>query len=139
MSNTDTMQAFYDKVPLLENSDFTPDNKLILDNVKKFTKNPNIDTVIVMVYADWCPHCVHTKPAMVEAVDALSNNKNVIITAIPLAGEDQDKTLGARLKDIFGPAGWGGGIPFIGKIKNGNVTEHDGGRKADDIVKFALK
>ncbi len=137
MSKSDATQDFYDMVPLLENKDFTDKNELIIDNVRKFTGQPNVDTVVIMVYADWCPHCVHTKPAMVEAVKKLDSNKNLVVAAIPLSGEDEDKQLGARLRAIFGPAGWSGGIPFIGRYKNGKISEFNGKREADEIVKFA--
>ncbi len=133
-NNSDVAQKFYDMVPILENKDFDKDNKLILKNVADFTGKP-VDTVLVMIYADWCPHCVHTKPHMVTAVEKL-NKSNVVVASIPLAGEDIDKDLNGRLQAII--PSWGGGIPFIGKFKNNTVTEYKGGRNAEEIVNFAL-
>ena len=140
-SETEIMQSFYDHVPILEDKDFGADNKLELKDTENILKGVPKRRVVVMIYADWCPHCVHTKPKAVEAVKTLLASKDpadsdILIAAIPLAGDDVDDKLKTRVQSIFPK--WSGGIPYIGLIKDGvPVKELEGDRSAQNILALA--
>ena len=140
MSDKDIMQAFYDHVPVLEDIDFEG-NKLVLKDHQNILGGVPKRRVVVMMYADWCPHCVHTKPNVVEAVKTLMASKDpkdsdILIAAIPLSGDDLDEKLKGRLQGIFPK--WSGGIPYIGLVKDGvPVKELEGDRSAKGILAFA--
>jgi len=100
-------------------------------NTQKANKN-----AIVLVYADWCPHCQTMKPEWNEMKNRLGAN----IETIEIEDSDFDKDTKIReLEDrklkgehleIFG-------YPTMFKIQNGRADYYGGNRTADAMTEWA--
>ena len=85
----------------------------------------------VMFYADWCPHCVSTKPEMKKLENKLNsmnnkvNNKQVNVVLVDCeAHEDLAKQYEVN------------GFPTIALFRNSERIEYDSGRDADSMMEF---
>jgi thiol-disulfide isomerase/thioredoxin len=110
-------------------------HKDILDEIKK----PKV--VIVMFFAEWCPHCHNVRPHWNEM-------KEEIMLEYPeefeiAEYEDIHKENGIqelknkyldKQEELFVQ-----GYPTIGGIKNGKYIEFNGGRTKEGLLEFAHK
>ena len=100
-------------------------------NTQKVNKN-----AIVLVYADWCPHCQTMKPEWNEMKNRLGAN----IETIEIEDSDfdkddkirdiQDRELNGEQLEIFG-------YPTMFKIQNGRADYYGGNRTADAMTEWA--
>lgn len=91
---------------------------------------------IVLVYADWCPHCRTMKPEWNEMKNRLGAN----IETIEIEDSDfdkddkirdiQDRELNGEQLEIFG-------YPTMFKIQNGRADYYGGNRTADAMTEWA--
>lgn len=98
-------------------------------------QNANKDS-IVLVYADWCPHCKTMKPEWNEMKNRLGSN----IKTIEIEDSDfdkdtkikemQDRELNGEQLEIFG-------YPTMFKIHNGRADYYGGNRTADAMTEWA--
>lgn len=86
----------------------------------------------VMFYADWCPHCVSTKPEVEKLENKLNNmnnkvnNKKVNVTLVDC---EKHEDL-ARKYEV-------NGFPTIALFKeDGNRVEYESGRDAESMMEF---
>jgi len=112
------------KVMFLTNEDFDQNGIL--------TYQPD-KPVICMIYADWCPHCIHLKPTYVEFANQKGDDTVVAIHT------DSDlpsvKALMTRLPKIIPKAQ---GLPTIVKFKDGKyVGEYSGDRSLNSLIDFS--
>jgi thiol-disulfide isomerase/thioredoxin len=119
----------------LEDMDFSNDGTLV-----GFKKIKNNRPTLVMVYADWCPHCVHFKPEVQKISDEMNNETGKVnIAAIRADGKfsEEEKMLGKRVKDIFGDKGFRG-FPHVSFFdKNGKFKANfEDERSAKALKKF---
>lgn len=105
-----------------------------------FGKLKNNKPTLVMVYADWCPHCVHFKPEVQKIADEMNTKEGKAnIAAIRADGKfsEEEKMLAKRVRDIFGDKGFRG-FPHVsffdkdGKFKANFEDE----RTAEALKKF---
>ena len=131
-----TSPDFFEYVLILTNDDFDSNNRIRLSDPQGLLSGLPLERVLVIVYADWCAHCVTTKPEFLKAAKEL-HGSNVLPVAVPVAGADLDSALKARLDQIL--PGWTGGIPYVGMfdLATGKVSQLQGGRNAENILKFA--
>lgn len=86
------------------------------------------DLILVKFYAPWCGHCKRLAPEYEEAANRLAGDD----PAVPLAKVDCTNESGG--KDICGQNEVQG-YPTVKIFRNGQVSDYDGGRDADSIVK----
>lgn len=110
-------------------------HSIILDEIKK----PKV--VIVMFFADWCPHCHHVRPhwnEMKEQILLENPDEFEIAEYEDIHKENGIQDLKNRYLDkqeeLFVQ-----GYPTIGGIKNGKYIEFNGGRTKEGLLEFAHK
>ena len=103
------------------------------ENIIKLTSS-NFDSeiksetpILVEFYADWCGHCKNLAPEYAEAAKAL---KEVGIKVASINCTEEQEFCGK--KDIQG-------FPTIRIYKKGQFEPYQGGRKADNIIKYMKK
>eukprot|EP01061_Rhynchopus_euleeides_P027962 TRINITY_DN454_c0_g1_i1.p1 TRINITY_DN454_c0_g1~~TRINITY_DN454_c0_g1_i1.p1 ORF type:complete len:479 (+),score=246.86 TRINITY_DN454_c0_g1_i1:76-1512(+) len=84
------------------------------------------ELVLVEFYAPWCGHCKSLAPKYEEAAKILKELDKPIVLAKVDATEE---------KKVAGAAGVSG-YPTMKIYRNGEMSDYDGGREADDIVKY---
>ena len=100
--------------------------KLTAENFNQKVLESN-ELWLVEFYAPWCGHCKNLEPHWEKASKILKG-----IVKIGAVNMDEEKSLGPQYNIQGFPT-----IKFFGANKK-NVEEYQGGREADDIVKFAL-
>lgn len=110
-------------------------HKNILDEIKK----PKV--VIVMFFAEWCPHCHNVRPhwnEMKEQILLENPDEFEIAEYEDIHKENGIQDLKNRYLDkqeeLFVQ-----GYPTIGGIKNGKYIEFNGGRTKEGLLEFAHK
>lgn len=103
---------------------------------KTTTKKPKDKTIVVLVYANWCPHCQTMKPEWNE----MKNRLGMDIETIEIEDSDFDKDM--KLQDIENNRLNGEHVNIIGyptmfKIQNGHADYYGGSRKASDMINWA--
>ena len=100
--------------------------------LNNLTEKPNPssnEVVVVFFYADWCPHCVSTKPEWANVVQEMNNttvnNKNVKVNSCNCEGSEVEKAT-ANDNNIQG-------YPTIKCIKNGETVDYNGARDSASI------
>lgn len=98
------------------------------DNFKNIMKEEK--PILILYYAEWCPHCQIFKPVWKDVQDNLKSNKNVRIAEV----EYKDlSSLPKKYKEIMG-------FPTLRVIKGGKIIgEYNGLRTKDNIVKYVNK
>tara|TARA_Y100000992_G_C21210039_1_gene464968 strand:- start:49 stop:555 length:507 start_codon:yes stop_codon:yes gene_type:complete len=110
-------------------------HNIILDEIKK----PKV--VIVMFFAEWCPHCHNVRPHWNEMKETIliENPNDFEITEY----EDIHKDVGIQeLKNKYLDKEqelYIQGYPTIGGIKNGKYIEFNGERNKESLIEFAHK
>lgn len=130
-----TSPDFFEYVLVLTDADFDSNNRIRLSDPNGLLAGLSLDRALVLIYADWCPHCVTTKPEFLKAAKQLYGS-NVLPVVIPVAGEDVDPALKQRLDKVL--PGWSGGIPYVGMfdLQSGQVKQLTGARTADSMLQF---
>jgi len=86
--------------------------------------------MIILFYADWCPHCVAFKPTWDKLAAKLEKNPKVQVAQVEY---ENIKDIPKKFKNIRG-------FPTIQMIKGGKViSEYDGVRTVEDLEKYAIK
>ena len=115
----------------VENFESSP---MELNNIRE-KMNPNKNDIsFVLFYADWCPHCVSTKPDLSKLVkkhnNTKINGKNVKVQSCNCQGTDVEKEM-AEDNNIEG-------YPTIKCIKNNETHEYSGSREFDELSKWVI-
>lgn len=99
-------------------------------NYKRFNSTLRRGNVIVLYYADWCPHCVMMKPAWNNFIkDCKSNNVNINIAEVESQHIPNIKTSGDAE-----------GFPTIKYYNNlQNNIPYEGDRTSTAFLEFAKK
>jgi len=85
--------------------------------------------LVVEFYAPWCGHCKNLAPEYEAAAGLLRNNvPNLRLAKV-------DATVHSELAEKFEVEGY----PTLKLIVNGQVSDFQGGRTANDIVNYLLK
>lgn len=114
--------SFNEKVYYLENSDFDSQGALVHDTHKP---------VLVMVYSDSCPHCIHSKPEVNKFAAA---NPDAVVAVVATQGSCADKALLARLGSFIPGIS---GIPTFALFRNGRfVKKTEGFHTAEELKQF---
>ena len=107
----------------LENEDFDNQNmlksELIFSDDKNTFKIEKDDLCMIMIYANWCPYCVHAKPIY----EKFAKGSNIKFFKINV---ETEKKLMTRINKIVGENFT---LPSFYFFKNGKkVGKHDGER-----------
>jgi thiol-disulfide isomerase/thioredoxin len=110
-------------VAYLENSDFTREGKLLID-----------EPVLCLIYANWCPPCVAFKPEFYK----FAEQSPIAVACIEMDGHlPGQKELTDRVNFIVPELQ---GTPTVVVFVNGRVAEkYLGDRTASALMKFAQK
>lgn len=110
-----------DNIAFLENEDFTADGKLVLP-----------ETVIVLIYANWCPPCEAFKPTFFE----LASHTDARVACIELDGHlPGQKELADRIHAVFPDLQ---GTPTVCVYVGGQVAGvFDGERDLESLIAFS--
>lgn len=105
-------------------------------STKTNKKKRNDESTIVLVYANWCPHCQTMKPEWNE----MKNNLGMDFEIIEIEDSDFDKDM--KIKNIEDNKLKGEHIEIMGyptmfKIHNGHADYYGGSRIATEMVKWA--
>jgi len=100
---------------------------------KKKTKD---ESTIVLIYANWCPHCQTMKPEWNE----MKNRLGMDIETIEIEDSDFDKD--TKIRDIEDNKLKGEHIEIMGyptmfKVHNGNADYYNGSRTASEMINWA--
>ena len=100
---------------------------------KKKTKD---ESTIVLIYANWCPHCQTMKPEWNE----MKNRLGMDIETIEIEDSDFDKDM--KIRDIEDNKLKGEHIEIMGyptmfKVHNGHTDYYNGSRNASDMITWA--
>lgn len=107
--------------------ELTPKNKEAFMECLEDPERP----VIILFYAEWCPHCQMMKPEWEKATEALKMKRNIRTAQVEHANM---KKLPAKYKKNVA------GFPSIKKYKGGKlVSEFYGQRTADEILKWGTE
>jgi thiol-disulfide isomerase/thioredoxin len=107
------------------------------NKTKKVTPKKNKDeSTIVLVYANWCPHCQTMKPEWNE----MKNRLGMDIETIEIEDSDFDKDM--KIRDIEDNKLNGEHIEIVGyptmfKVHNGHADYYGGNRTASDMINWA--
>lgn len=97
------------------------------ETIKTTPKDSKIDSItddtVLIFFAPWCGHCKSSMPEFVKATE-ISNGKVLLINS--------DEPKNKKLMEQHSVKGFP-------TIKKANGTEYKGGRKAEEIKKFADK
>ncbi len=102
--------------------------------LKRIDEKPDPDgntIYVILFYADWCPHCVSTKPewAKLQKMDNKKvNNKTIKIRANNCEGSEVEK----ELANEVGVQGY----PTIKVMTSNNTVDYNGARNAENIKEF---
>jgi protein disulfide-isomerase A1 len=97
------------------------------DNFDEEIKNNEF--LLVEFYAPWCGHCKKLAPEFAKAAQRLGANTPAYNIA------KLDATVHPKAAERFQVQGY----PTLKFFRNGEATEYNGGRTADDIVSWILK
>lgn len=103
--------------------------------VKTVKPLPEPEDTIVLIYANWCPHCQSMKPQWNE----LKNQLGSTIETIEIEDSDFDKDI--KLRNIENNKLNGEkievyGYPTMFKIKNGRADYYGGNRTASEMYNW---
>lgn len=88
---------------------------------------------LVLVYANWCPHCQTIKPEMETLAKAIAGGQVPELkgksVSFEMLEESANKAEIAKLPPVKG-------FPTFFFMKNGNVTEYKGGRDRNSVVSY---
>jgi len=102
------------------------DNVIVLTDETFDDAMKEFGTILVEFYAPWCGHCKRLAPEYAKAAKALKEEDPPLYIAKVDATEEQE------LGDRFGIRGF----PTLKLFRNGKESEYEGGRSAEDIVRF---
>lgn len=107
-------------IAYLEESDFSTDGKLLID-----------EPVVCLVYANWCPPCQHFKPTFYK----LADNINMKVSCIELDGHlPGQKELSDKIKKVIPGME---GTPTVVMFVNGRVAaKYNGDRSLESLLDF---
>lgn len=102
------------------------------------TKQVPKDEAVVLIHANWCPHCQTMKPEWNE----MKNKLGSIIETIEIEDSDSDKDI--KIMDIENNRLQNerveiAGYPTIFKIKNGHAVYYGGNRTLDDMYAWVTE
>lgn len=115
------------------------DNKRkTMKSKSKPIQSPKKDEAVVLVYANWCPHCQTMKPEWNE----LKNKLGSVIETIEIEDSDFDKDL--KMMDIENNKLNNERIEIIGyptlfKIRKGHADYYGGDRTASEMYKWVMR
>lgn len=105
-------------------------------NKTKKEKKTKDESTIVLIYANWCPHCQTMKPEWNE----MKNRLGMDIKTIEIEDSDFDKDM--KIRDIEDNNLKGEHIEIMGyptmfKVHNGHTDYYGGSRTASEMIKWA--
>ena len=117
-----------------KNTKATPVKKK--ENKTKKEKKTKDESTIVLIYANWCPHCQTMKPEWNE----MKNRLGMDIKTIEIEDSDFDKDM--KIRDIEDNNLKGEHIEIMGyptmfKVHNGHTDYYGGSRTASEMIKWA--
>ena len=103
------------------------------DNVE--TKNTKV--VIVLIYADWCGHCLKLKKPWKDMKDSLNEKEmsNIQFEEVE-SGVINDRLPEIENKYMDGNSIEYRGFPTIGNISNGGFNQYGGERKYKNLLEW---
>eukprot|EP00344_Euplotes_crassus_P005811 CAMPEP_0196998732 /NCGR_PEP_ID=MMETSP1380-20130617/4049_1 /TAXON_ID=5936 /ORGANISM="Euplotes crassus, Strain CT5" /LENGTH=481 /DNA_ID=CAMNT_0042415407 /DNA_START=35 /DNA_END=1480 /DNA_ORIENTATION=- len=102
---------------------------LVLTDANFDEEIKNHERILVEFYAPWCGHCKKLAPEYVKAAAALKE-KDVGVR-VAKVDATEEKEIGGRFEIK--------GFPTLKWFVNGEPTEYNGGRTADEIVNWIIK
>lgn len=102
---------------------------LVLTDANFDEELKNHDKILVEFYAPWCGHCKKLAPEYVKAAESLKAKDVGVRVAKVDATEEKELASRFEVK----------GFPTLKWFVNGNPTEYNGGRTADEIVNWIVK
>ena len=134
-----------DKRKTAKNTKATPakkkENKTKKTNKTKKAKKSNKkktkdESTIVLIYANWCPHCQTMKPEWNE----MKNRLGMDIKTIEIEDSDFDRDM--KIRNIEDNKLKGEQVDIIGyptmfKVHNGHADYYGGSRTASEMLKWA--
>jgi thiol-disulfide isomerase/thioredoxin len=110
-----------ENIAVLENKDFSSDGKLLINESKP---------VLIMLFGNSCPHCVHAKPEFSKA----ARKGGALFAVIPTDGPFVDSALLKRIPKFIPNVK---GIPTFVLFRNGRyIKTHEGARTEEGFRKF---
>ena len=111
-------------------------NKTKKEKKTKQEKKTKDESTIVLMYANWCPHCQTMKPEWNE----MKNRLGMDIETIEIEDSDFDKD--TKIRDIEDNKLKGEHIEIMGyptmfKVHNGHTDYYGGSRTASEMIKWA--
>ena len=128
------------KIGFLEDSDFTKKGEMDLSENSDLTLKGKVnkdDLCMIMVYADWCPHCVDAKPVYDEIVNESVNINFFKINGSGKNSRNTEKELMKRINVILDDFQ---GFPSFYFFRNGKkIGKHSGQNTKDELKKSITK
>lgn len=109
------------------------DHVLVLDDDTYEAEIAKHDMLLVEFYAPWCGHCKSLEPEYKKAAATLMAQDPPIFIA------KVDATVATKMAEKYGIQGFPTLKLFKGSVEPDAIADFDGGRTADEIVKWMVK
>lgn len=137
--NAKTKKATKSKTPAKQKKTQAKSKKSKKSKTQAKPKKEQQKVVVFLIYAKWCPHCSHMKPAWDSMKEQLHMKYPSSYSIEEIEHSDQDMGL-QNLENRYAinrnqiPIM---GYPTMGGIKGGKVYQYKGGRDEKSFIDFA--